>query len=306
MDFLETFLPESLFSTTFILGLAIFLIACLYISSDNSTCYGNENPNSSYSYEEFNGPQTWGRKFPEAAGSNQSPINLQDRCSLVVPSDSQPFLKFSEEFHIPPSEMKVHNNGYCIAIYASWEKEKRPILFGGPLNEDYKFLHMRLRWGLNDVEGSEHMINSVQYAMELQAAFVSEKCKTEDIQRAAKDGGLLMLSYLFMITTKDNPYLEPIITSLKYVKCPMTCICIEPMILCLLMPDFSREYYTYLGSLTFPPCSEGVRWIVKPEPLMISSRQVRKFRKLCGFYGRIETNARPVQKLSGREVFYYD
>lgn len=100
--------------------------------------------------------------------------------------------------------------------------------------------------------------------------------------------------------------MEPIITSLKYIKYPSGCICIEPIILSLLMPEFSRDYFTYTGSLTFPPCTEGVRWVIKPEPLMISSRQVKKFRKLCGCNGPMENNTRPVQNLANRDIFYYD
>lgn len=310
MDYLEYIIPDDFYSHLYFVGVAVFVIACLYASDNWNTGRFPKIFQSSgvgaYGYEENNGPATWHLRFPAAGGTKQSPINLQDRCSLIINSETEPLLKFSSDIHCPPSEMKIYNNGYTIAMYANWANGKRPTLFGGPLKEDYNFLNIRFRWGPNDIEGSEHMINSSKFAMELQAAFISEHSKTEDILQAARDGYFLMLSYLFMVTPLDNPYLEPIITSLKYVKFPMACLCIEPMVLSLLMPDFSRDYFTYIGSLTFPPCTEGVRWIVKGEPLMISSRQVRKFRKLCGCFGRIETNSRPIQKINGRELLYYD
>lgn len=307
MEYLNALLPESISSHVVFLAIAIFVIACLYASDTWSNGRLPQLPGAiTYGYDENNGPSTWYSKFPAAAGSKQSPINLQDRLAVTVNSESEPLLKFSGDIHHPPSEMKVYNSGHGISIYINWENGKRPILFGGPLKEDYHFLNIRFKWGPNDYEGTEHMMNSSKYAMELQAAFVSDTSDTDDILLASRDGSLLMVSYLYMVTAMDNPYLEPIITSLKYIKFPSGCLCIEPIILSLLMPDFSRDYFTYEGSLTFPPCTEGVRWIVKSEPLMISSRQVRKFRKLCGYRGRIENNVRPVQKINDRELVYYD
>jgi carbonic anhydrase len=57
-----------------------------------------------------------------------------------------------------------------------------------------------------------------------------------------------------------------------------------------------RGYYTFQGSLTTPPCSEGVRWFVLQSPSTVSAEQVAAFGKLYAM------NARPVQPLNGREV----
>ncbi len=58
----------------------------------------------------------------------------------------------------------------------------------------------------------------------------------------------------------------------------------------------SKGYYAFKGSLTTPPCSEGVRWHVLKEPVEISPAQVATFRKVYAM------NARPVQPLNGRVV----
>lgn len=58
----------------------------------------------------------------------------------------------------------------------------------------------------------------------------------------------------------------------------------------------SRGYYAYKGSLTTPPCSEGVRWQVLKEPVELSKAQLAQFKKLYPM------NARPVQPLNGRTV----
>lgn len=57
-----------------------------------------------------------------------------------------------------------------------------------------------------------------------------------------------------------------------------------------------RSYYGYTGSLTTPPCSEGVRWHILKQPVEVSPAQLAAFRKLY------RMNARPVQPLNGRVV----
>ena len=55
-------------------------------------------------------------------------------------------------------------------------------------------------------------------------------------------------------------------------------------------------YYTFAGSLTTPPCSEGVTWFVMKEPLSLSPEQISTFAKIYPL------NARPIQPLNGREL----
>ncbi|WP_238947600.1 carbonic anhydrase [Caldimonas brevitalea] len=62
-----------------------------------------------------------------------------------------------------------------------------------------------------------------------------------------------------------------------------------------LLPATSR-YFDYEGSLTTPPCSEGVHWMVLREPVRLSPRHIKAFRRLYG------SNARPVQPLNGRPI----
>jgi carbonic anhydrase len=62
----------------------------------------------------------------------------------------------------------------------------------------------------------------------------------------------------------------------------------------------SRHYYRFTGSLTTPPCSEGVRWYVMKESVMASEEQVKKFTKAIG------ADARPVQPLGARLILTDD
>ena len=64
----------------------------------------------------------------------------------------------------------------------------------------------------------------------------------------------------------------------------------------LLPPLERRAYYTYMGSLTTPPCSEDVLWMVFKQPVQVSQQQVSIFSRLYS------NNARPVQPANGRLV----
>ena len=57
----------------------------------------------------------------------------------------------------------------------------------------------------------------------------------------------------------------------------------------------SRDYYRFNGSLTTPPCSEGVRWYVMKQPLTVSTEQVKKLRHIMH-----HPNNRPVQRVNAR------
>lgn len=57
------------------------------------------------------------------------------------------------------------------------------------------------------------------------------------------------------------------------------------------------DYYRFSGSLTTPPCSEGVRWLILKEIQQASAKQIAEFFKLMG-----HPNNRPVQPLNGRVI----
>ena len=57
-----------------------------------------------------------------------------------------------------------------------------------------------------------------------------------------------------------------------------------------------RRYYTYMGSLTTPPCSEGVQWVVMRHPVAVSQEQLDIFARMYPM------NARPLQAASGRRI----
>ncbi|XP_063909705.1 carbonic anhydrase 1-like isoform X2 [Zophobas morio] len=255
--------------------------------------------------EKKNCPHTWKYRF-QIRGENQSPINILSVCSIVIPSETVAPLDFTVEYHTTPQEMKIVNDGHTVVIYSSWSGGRKPIICGGPLCDEYKLFSMRFRWGPNDEEGSEHMIDMRRYAMELQVTFNKCSCRCTDISKSVRSCAVVIISYMFEITNADNPFLETIMYALRYIQTPCKSYSMKPLPISLIAPMFTRRYFSYLGSLTHPPCTEGVRWIIQPEPLSVSVYQVRQFRKLMGFCGPILTNTRPVQNANNRDVIFYE
>lgn len=70
-----------------------------------------------------------------------------------------------------------------------------------------------------------------------------------------------------------------------------------------LLPSES-DLYVYQGSLTTPPCSEGVRWMILVEPIRMSRHQIQSYRALFTDDGMPYHTNRPVQKLNNRQVEY--
>lgn len=67
-----------------------------------------------------------------------------------------------------------------------------------------------------------------------------------------------------------------------------------------LLPKNSDRYYRYSGSLTTPPCSEIVTWLVLKQPISVSKWQIARFRKVIG------SNARPIQALNQRSLLEFN
>ncbi|KAG7190970.1 hypothetical protein KM043_007020 [Ampulex compressa] len=253
---------------------------------------------------DHNGPHTWKILYPESKGNNQSPINIATRLAVVVePSEA---LRWTG-YNVPPSSMIIMNDKNTVQIATSWNTATRPYIQGGPLSDTYDFCSIVFHWGLSDEGGSEHTINYIRYPMELQAIHVKRgfNSPVEPAALGAKDG-VMILSFFFELTSADNPYLDQIVTNLWRIAQVGATAHIPPFPLEWILPPFEKNYYTYNGSLTQPPCSEIVTWIIQPEPIAISPYQVAEFRKMCSENGPTLANCRPVQRLNERDVFFYE
>jgi carbonic anhydrase len=110
----------------------------------------------------------------------------------------------------------------------------------------------------------------------------------------ADDGRLAVVAVLLEKGT-ENPMIQTLWNNLPLEKNvdvlpPAASINLEQFL------PTSRAYYTYMGSLTTPPCSEGVLWLVLKQPVAISPEQVAIFSRLY------RNNARPIQPVNNRLI----
>jgi carbonic anhydrase len=68
-----------------------------------------------------------------------------------------------------------------------------------------------------------------------------------------------------------------------------------------LLPKNKKKFFAYAGSLTTPPCSEGVNWYVLAEPIVVSDEQITKYQSYANSYGFFPGN-RPTQLIGDRKV----
>jgi len=130
---------------------------------------------------------------------------------------------------------------------------------------------------------SEEKVNGKAYPMEAH------------LVHQGADGKMAVVA-VFLKEGKANPAFDAVFRGMP--KAEGTGHTIDDINAADLLPA-ERGYFRYVGSLTTPPCSEGVRWQVMKEPVEVSKEQVSAFRKLY------HMNARPVQALNGRKVEQY-
>ena len=209
------------------------------------------------------GPESWGKFSPEFSscelGTAQSPINIESPIEA----------KLNQlEFDYQSSPLRIINNGHTIQVnYQSGSVLKLD-------GESYELVQFHFH------HPSEHKVNDQNFPMELHLVHQNEK-------------GSLAVVGVFLKQGKANKALETIWKALPEKQGKEQIIPNIEINASELLPT-DQEFYRYYGSLTTPPCSEKVNWIVYQKPIEVSIAQVQKFSKL------FPINARPVQNLNRR------
>ncbi|KAG9352463.1 hypothetical protein JZ751_020877 [Albula glossodonta] len=222
-----------------------------------------------WGYGEEDGPSVWHKDYPIAQGDRQSPID-------IVPTEAvydATLAPIALSYDLCTS-ISISNSGHSVVVEFD-DVDDRTVIRGGPLQDPYRLKQFHFHWGGKGCHGSEHTLHLVHWN--------AAKYKTFGEAAAAPDG-LAVLGVFLEGSTVDFKGFNP--------KC--------------LLPN-SLNYWTYLGSLTTPPLHESVTWIVLKEPIMVSEKQMGKFRMLlCSGEEedrkRMENNFRPPQPLKGRKV----
>ncbi|KAI2667514.1 Carbonic anhydrase-related protein [Labeo rohita] len=240
----------------------------------------------------------WGLLFPEANGEYQSPINLNSREACYDPRLLEVGLNPN---YVVCRDCEVINDGHTVRIML----RSKSVVTGGPLPSDheYELSEVRFHWGKENQRGSEHTVNFKAFPMELHLIHWNSTLFNGVEEAMGKKKGILIIA-LFVQAITD------VLQDLQYKGKTKIIPCFNPN---TLLPDpLLRDYWVYEGSLTTPPCSENVTWILYRYPLTISQMQIEEFRRLRshikgaelpeGNDGMLGDNFRPTQPLSDRVV----
>jgi carbonic anhydrase len=220
-----------------------------------------------WSYEGDTGPQAWGNLKPEfnvcAIGKRQSPINIEQGSTLQGPAEPV-------QFAYAPSNASVVNNGHTIQVDVQGDNS---ITARG---SNYRLLQFHFH------TPSEEQINFKRFPM------------VAHLVHKNNEGQLAVVAVLLQ-EGESNAMIDKVWTYMPLdsgdrVRMPQGLLDVNE-----LLPKDQR-YYQFMGSLTTPPCTEGVLWMVMKQPVTLSKAQFKLFSQIY------PNNARPVQPVNGRPV----
>ncbi|GAV81133.1 Carb_anhydrase domain-containing protein, partial [Cephalotus follicularis] len=244
--------------------------------------YGAENESEfDYSEEGEKGPRHWGELNEEWAacknGSMQSPIDISDpRVTILVKSEELKRI-------YKPCNSTVKNRGHDIAL--QWSNYGAGSI---GINGTEYFLGQG-HWH----SPSEHTINGRRYEMELHMVHSSPDPNVQN--------KVAVIGLLYQIGPPDA-FLSKLIKEIISMNDTL-----DERNMGMINPNEiqmgGKKYYRYMGSLTVPPCTEGVIWTINKKVMTVSREQVKALRDAVHDYA--ERNARPVQPLYDRELLLY-
>ncbi|MFQ5464552.1 MAG: carbonic anhydrase [Thermodesulfobacteriota bacterium] len=247
--------------------LTLAAAAVIALSAYGTASAGGEHGHGQgahWGYEGEHGPAHWGDmsdKFKACKeGHKQSPIDIVD----AGKADLEDI-----EFHYGASKIDIINNGHTVQV--NYDKGSYIKVNG----KRYDLLQFHFH------TPSEHTVGGAHYKGEMHLVHKSS------------DGKLAVVGVL-IVEGQENPAYSTVWAGLP--KKAGKAHTIKGTVDAARLLPGDRDFYTYSGSLTTPPCSEGVTWLVLTEPVKMSEDQIEDINKI------LHSNNRPTQPLHGRTV----
>ena len=217
--------------------------------------------------------ETIPEKYPYAEcnlGRHQSPIDLSNQVSESTLN--------SLSIYYPKDKPDFYNTGYAPQVNVS-------LNYKGQLKVGHDVFPL-IQYHFH--APSEHVIGAKQYDAELHFVHV-------------KDDGKIVVLGVFFKVGRYNSTLATILSNQPSAKShnASTGLQIDPM---RLLPEDKTRFYAYAGSLTTPPCAEGVNWYVLSQPVQLSQGQLDTLKSINLENEGFDYNNRVIQSLNGRIV----
>ena len=227
-----------------------------------------------WDYEEH-GPSTWSAASPDfvacGEGRSQSPIDIANAVASKEPAIRARYKPASLRIVHNIHTADVVNTGHSIQLNFP---EGESLTIG---RDTYSLVQMHLHGP------SEHTVNGRHFPMEAHLVHVSADKKIAVIAVFVEQG-------------RASKAMEPVVANLprkRGVEAHLENVTVDLERLVA----HGRAAYRYNGSLTTPPCSESVTWIVIKDPVQMSAAQIKAFAAI------VWNNNRPVQPLNGRTLY---
>nr|XP_056711267.1 receptor-type tyrosine-protein phosphatase gamma isoform X2 [Euleptes europaea] len=258
-----------------------------------------------WAYSGAYGPEHWVTSNVDCGRTHQSPIDIVDHLARV--GEEYQEIKLDGFDNESSNKTWMKNTGKTVAILLKDDY----FISGAGLPGRFKAEKVEFHWGQsNGSAGSEHSINGRRFPVEMQMYFYNPD-DFDSFGSAIQEKRIIVaMAVFFQVNQRDNPALEPIIHGLKGVVHHEKETFLDPFVLRDLLPASLGSYYRYAGSLTTPPCSEIVEWIIFRMPVPISYRQLEAFYSIFTTEQQdhvksveyLRNNFRPQQSLNNRVV----